>query len=142
MLLRLDVRSGQPIFEQIAFGVKAAVARAELRPGERLPSVRELAKELAINPNTVARAYETLEAQGVIVRRQGAGCFVSERPLELSDPERARRLGEALAQVLTEAFHLGFDADEVRERFERELERLSFPRPDAARERATVEEPS
>lgn len=122
MLLRLDSRSGQPIFEQIAFGVKNAVARGELNPGDRLPSVRELAKELAINPNTVARAYDALEASGVIVRRQGSGCFVAERNPSLVEAERLRRLDELLERALTEAFHLGFEPAEVLARVEARLE--------------------
>jgi GntR family transcriptional regulator len=122
MLLRLDPRSGQPIFEQIAFGVKNAVARGELNPGDRLPSVRELAKELAINPNTVARAYDALEAGGVIVRRQGSGCFVAERTASLVEAERVRRLDELLERALTEAFHLGFEPAEVLARVEAHLE--------------------
>lgn len=122
MLLRLDPRSGQPIFEQIAFGVKSAVARGELNPGDRLPSVRELAKELAINPNTVARAYDALESSGVIVRRQGSGCFVAERSPSLLKTERVRRLDELLERALTEAFHLGFKPDEVLARVEARLE--------------------
>ena len=77
MLLRIQPLSPEPIFEQVVFQVKAAVARGELVAGDRLPSVRELARDLAINPNTVARAYEALEAQGVVVRRQGSGCFVT-----------------------------------------------------------------
>ncbi len=123
MLFRLDPRSSQPIFEQIAFRVKTAVACNELAPGERLPSVRELAKELAINPNTVARAYDALEAQGVIVRRQGSGCFVAERSQALAKAERVRRLDEALERALTEAFHLGFEPGEVLARVEAKLER-------------------
>lgn len=122
MLLRLDPRSGQPIFEQIAFGVKSSVARGELRPGDRLPSVRELAKELAINPNTVARAYDALESQAVIVRRQGSGCFVAERTSALIEAERVRRLDELLDHALTEAFHLGFEPGEVLARVEARLE--------------------
>lgn len=118
MLLRLDPRSSQPIFEQIAFGVKSAVARGELSPGDRLPSVRELAKDLAINPNTVARAYDALEAQALIVRRQGSGCFVAERTRALIDAERERRLDELLEHALTEAFHLGFEPGEALARVE------------------------
>jgi len=141
MLFRLDPRSRQPIFEQIAQAVKTAVARSELAPAERLPSVRELAKELAINPNTVARAYDALEAQGVIVRRQGSGCFVAERSLALADEERERRLDLALGQVLTEAFHLGFSAEEIRDRVERGLDRLNFPDRNPTSRAAAVEQP-
>jgi GntR family transcriptional regulator len=115
MLLRVDPSSSEPIFEQIVFRVKHAVANGSLKGGDRLPSVRELAKDLAINPNTVARAYESLEADGVIVRRQGAGCFVSERGNALSTAERKRRLDDLVQRLVTEGFHLGFGAREIRD---------------------------
>jgi GntR family transcriptional regulator len=93
------------------FQVKAAVARGELETRDRLPSVRELAKDLSINPNTVARAYEALESQGVIVRRQGAGCFVTGATSSLKSEQRKKRLDELAHRFVTEAFHLGFDVD-------------------------------
>lgn len=122
MLLRVDPSSSEPIFEQIVFRVKRAVAEGAWKAGDRLPSVRELARELAINPNTVARAYEALEAEGVIVRRQGAGCFVSERGSALAASEKKRRLDELLQRLITESFHLGFGARELRDAL---AERLS-----------------
>ena len=79
MLIRIDPQSAEPLFEQVVFAVKSAVAKGAAKAGEQLPSVRELARELAINPNTVVRAYEVLERDGVIVRRQGAGCFLTGR---------------------------------------------------------------
>ena len=127
MLLRVDPAAPEPLFGQIVRRVKEAVAAGELGPGDRLPSVRELARELAINPNTVARAYEALERDGVIVRRQGAGCFVSDRPSPLSAAERRRRLRELARRAVTEAFHLGFDADAVEAAVRSELERVRFP---------------
>ncbi len=127
MLLRIDPAAPEPLFEQITRKVKEGVAGGELSSGDRLPSVRELARELAINPNTVARAYEALERQGVIVRRQGAGSFVTDRPSPLRDAERRRRLRELLRRAATEAFHLGFDAAEVESVLHAELERIRFP---------------
>ena len=127
MLLRVDPSAPEPIFEQIVRRVKEAVAGGELASGDRLPSVRELARELAINPNTVARAYEALERDAVIVRRQGAGCFVSDRPSPLSAAERRRRLRELARRAVTGAFHLGFDADAVEAAVRSELERVRFP---------------
>ena len=127
MLLRVDPAAPEPLFGQIVRRVKEAVAAGELSPGDRLPSVRELARELAINPNTVARAYEALERDGVIVRRQGAGCFVTDRPSPLSAAERRRRLRELARHAVTEAFHLGFDADAVEAAVRSELERVRFP---------------
>jgi GntR family transcriptional regulator len=127
MLLRIDPAAPEPIFEQIVRRVMEAVAAGEIAPGDRLPSVRELARELAINPNTVARAYEGLERESVIVRRQGSGCFVTDRPSPLSAAERRKRLRELARRAVTEAFHLGFDADAVEAAVRSELERVRFP---------------
>lgn len=124
MWLRVDPRSSEPLFEQLVFQVKRAVAEGVLGPGARLPSVRELARELAINPNTVVRAIEALERDGVIVRRQGAGCFVSDRPSDLAARERARRLEGLFTRAVTEAFHLGFGPEEIREAVEEQLSAL------------------
>lgn len=124
MLLRIDPRSPDPVFEQLAFQVKQSVAEGTLAPGDKLPSVRELARELAINPNTVVRALEVLERDGVIVRRQGAGCFVAERGSALAERERRRRLDQLLNRAATEAFHLGYDAADVRAAMERRLDTL------------------
>jgi len=124
--LAVDVHSGQPIFEQIAFAVKEAVARGELSAGAQLPSVRELAQDLAVNPNTVVRAYEVLTRDGVVVRRQGAGCFVTGRTSALSGKHRRRQLQDLVGRAVTEAFHLGFGANDVREAVEQALSGVRF----------------
>ena len=107
MIIRIDPASPEPLFEQVVFAVKAAVAKGSAAAGDKLPSVRELARELAINPNTVVRAYDALERDGVIVRRQGAGCFLTDQGSgqlaptrwahvhQASDVEAARALAEA-----------------------------------------------
>ena len=128
-MLHIDPAASDPIFEQLAQRVKEEVAGGRLGAGDRLPSVRELARELAINPNTVARAYERLEAEGVIVRRQGAGCFVTERRPELSEAERERRLAELVRRTVTDAFHLGASAEEIAGAVSAELGRIHFPAP-------------
>jgi len=126
MQIRIDPQSGEPIFEQIAFAVKTAVARGEAPAGQKLPSVRELARELAINPNTVVRAYQQLERDGVVVRRQGAGCFLTGRGTELARAPRRRQLQDLMRRAATEAFHLGFSAADVRQALDQNLERLQF----------------
>jgi GntR family transcriptional regulator len=127
VILRVDPQSPDPIFEQVAFQVKAAVARGEVVAGDKLPSVRDLAKELAINPNTVARAYESLERDSVIVRRQGSGCFVTGATSSLRIDERRKRLDRLVHRAVTEAFHLGLDADDVRAALERHLKKQAVP---------------
>lgn len=133
MQIRIDPRSAEPIFEQICFAVKTALARGSAAAGEKLPSVRELARELAINPNTVVRAYEQLERDGVVVRRQGAGCFLSDRGTEMGAAQRRRQLHDLLRRAATDAFHLGFSAEEVRAAFDQSLDQLQFDRNDKER---------
>ena len=96
MFLRVDLASAEPLFEQIAFGVKDAVARGELVPGAKLPSVRELAQELSINPNTVVRAYEALERDG--------DTKLAERVKRIS--ENRRQLSERVSSLAEELFKL------------------------------------
>jgi GntR family transcriptional regulator len=126
LLIRIDPQSAEPLFEQVVFAVKSAVAKGTAAAGERLPSVRELARELAINPNTVVRAYEVLERDGVVVRRQGAGCFVSDRGSDLAQAEKRRQLQISLRRVVTEAFHLGFQADDVKKALAQCLDEVQF----------------
>ena len=94
--------------------------------GDRLPSVRELAKELAINPNTVVRAYEVLERDGVVVRRQGAGCFLTGRGSDLATGERRKQMQDQLRRAATEAFHLGFSAEDIKKALAQCLLELEF----------------
>ena len=126
MLIRIDPRSPEPLFEQVVFAVKAAVAKGVAAAGERLPSVRELARDLAINPNTVVRAYEALERDGVVVRRQGSGCFVSDRGSDLAQAEKRRQLADLLRRAATEAFHLGFRPDDIEKALAQCLDELQF----------------
>lgn len=126
MLIRIDPQSPEPLFEQVVFAVKSAVAKGTAKEGERLPSVRELARELAINPNTVVRAYEALERDGVIVRRQGAGCFLSGRGSDLAATERRRQLQQLVRRAVTEAFHLGFQPDDVKKALAQCLDEVQF----------------
>lgn len=127
MTLHIDPAAPEPLFEQIGLRVKEAVASGLMVAGDRLPSVRELARDLAINPNTVARAYEALERDGVIVRRQGSGCFITEQASPLRDDERRKRLAEQARRLVTEAFHLGLDAADVEAAVNAELDRVRFP---------------
>lgn len=126
-LWRIDPHSERPIFEQIAYAVKQATARGDLKPGDRLPSVRDLARDLAVNPNTVVHAYELLSRDGIVARRQGAGCFVTGKANGLASPERRRLLDELMGRAVTEAFHLGFDAADVRRALDAHLKDVSFP---------------
>ena len=126
MLIRIDPGSAEPLFEQVVFAVKSAVARGTAKAGDRLPSVRELARELTINPNTVVRAYEVLERDGVVVRRQGAGVFLTGRSSDLATSQRKKQLQDRLRRTVTDAFHLGFTAEDVEKALAQCLDELEF----------------
>jgi GntR family transcriptional regulator len=113
MTLQVDTASRLPIYQQLVLQVREGIARGELQPGEQLDSVRQVASDLAVNPNTVARAYMELEREGLLVSRPGLGIFVSQPRGELTKSARDRRLVELLDRCLTEAVHLGYSADEV-----------------------------
>jgi GntR family transcriptional regulator len=110
----VDPRSEVPIYQQLVDGVKAAVARGILHPGDKLPSVRELAGRIAINPNTIAKAYQELEREGIIETLRGRGTFVAEVQARAIDrEEKKKRMREMLEKVLVEAYYLQMEEDEV-----------------------------
>lgn len=119
--LRIDPTAREPLFEQLVFRIKEAVASGDLAPGARVPSVRELAAHLAINPNTVGRAIAELVASGVLVRRQGTGCFVAEGGASAPTEAERRVFVEGLHRLCVEARHAGLSEREMREALEREL---------------------
>jgi GntR family transcriptional regulator len=124
LFISIDPASGLPIYLQIVNQIKTGIALGRLPPEEPLPSVRQLALELAVNPNTVARAYLDLEYEGVIYKRQGAGTFVSAQGVEMSKGERRKALGELIEKALVEGVNLGLDERELRETFDRVLEKI------------------
>jgi len=128
LFINVDASSGLPIYLQIAQQIKTAVAMGRLHAEDPLPSVRQLAVELAVNPNTVARAYLDLEIEGVIYKRQGAGTFVSGQGVEMSKAERRRVLTELLEKALVEGVNLGLTERELVETFERVLEKIMLGR--------------
>jgi GntR family transcriptional regulator len=123
----IQTSSPEPIYRQLVRQVKRAVAIGSLEPGDPLPSVRELAQRLVVNPNTVAQAYRELGRQGVVVTRRGVGTFVAERRDVLSEPEKRRILREGLERVITEAAHLGVSRRELRELLEECAEEYELP---------------
>jgi len=112
MWLHVDPSSGVPIYLQIVEQMRQAAATGLLASGEQLPSVRELALSLTINPNTVARAYQELERDGVITVVRGVGTFVSDSPPRLSDKERYERILKGARQLAAQAYSLRFSAAE------------------------------
>jgi len=115
LIIRIDSKSGVPFYRQIIEQVKFAIARGALTPGDRLPTVRQLAVDLSINPNTVIRAYRELEIEGVLETQQGSGTFVGQREPQVDELERQRMLDQILTELLARASGYGFSLDEVLE---------------------------
>lgn len=112
MRFRVNPSSSEPVYAQIVRQAREAVARGDLRPGEQLPTVRELAVDLVINPNTIAAAYREMERAGLVVTQRGRGTFVADRQ-PVSAAERRRLIQKPLDQLLTEAAHLGVTEPEL-----------------------------
>lgn len=123
MEIQVDYESGVPIYAQIMEQIKHLVAAGRLKPGDQLPTIRQLAVDLRVNPNTVVRAYHELDRQGVISTQQGRGTFIARRPDERRLVEmRKDRLRAIMGGALLEALSLGYEAEEIREAFEKQLE--------------------
>lgn len=114
--LQLDLRSGVPVYRQIIDQVLAGMASGRLTNGDQLPTVRQLAVDLSINPNTVTRAYRELEIRGFLDTHQGSGTFVSEQKVEQDDAERRRKLDGIVSESIARAGAEGFTAQQVLER--------------------------
>ncbi|HLL58141.1 MAG TPA: GntR family transcriptional regulator [Rubrobacteraceae bacterium] len=121
--LEVDQRSGVPIYVQLVDGVRHALGVGTLRPGERLPTVRGLAEELAVAPNTVVKAYNELQRAGLIESRPGVGTVVVVDSGEAVREQQVEALHERIRVLVRDAVGLGITEDELWERFEREFER-------------------
>jgi GntR family transcriptional regulator len=128
LLVQIAAGDPRPISKQIVDAVRMKIATAELAPGTQLPSVRGLAQQLTINPNTVAKAYAELTAEGWLEARQGLGLFVATPRQRLSDDERERRLDEAIQRFVHEVAALDFPPDQALARLDRELRVLARKR--------------
>ncbi|MCL5982757.1 MAG: GntR family transcriptional regulator [Firmicutes bacterium] len=121
MWLFIDPGSGVPIYIQLKEQIRKAVASRQLEEGEQLPTVRELALQLTINPNTVARVYQELEREGVIQTARGVGSFVAPRLRQFGEAQEAA-LDKALETLMVEAYQLAVDVGMLRLRFEAKLQ--------------------
>ena len=121
MLIRLESASGSPVYQQVVDQVKRMIAAGTLRTGDRLPTVRELASQLIVNPNTIAHAYQSLEREKIIETRRGLGSFICEPDSQLSHDARLKQVSDLIERALVEAHHLNITPDEVKAILEKRL---------------------
>jgi len=127
MQIRIDNASNRPVYRQIIDHIKRDIALGRLIKDEKLPTVRQLAAQLAINPNTIAKAYRQLESEGIIVTRPGSGAFVANLDSSLSRAVRKRLLSDELERIAVDAFHMQIDAETLLELFNNAVEKLNVP---------------
>jgi GntR family transcriptional regulator len=125
--IRISTGSSVPIYRQIRDRICEAIRAGDLREGDQVPSVRILAEELVVNPNTVARTYGELIREGILEGRQGKGVFVARRRPIYTKAERLRRIGEPLEALVNEALLLGFDPGELRALLDERLRKIEGP---------------
>src|ERR1700684_1405571 len=109
----LDLHSGMPVYRQIMDQVRGGIASGLLAAGDQLPTVRQLAVDLEINPNTVVRAYRELEFGGLIETHQGTGTFISAQKMKRADAQRERQLAQIVGDCVSRAGAAGFTVDEL-----------------------------
>ncbi len=127
MQIRIDNASGRPVYQQIIDQVKRDIALGRIIKNEKLPTVRQLAGQIAINPNTIAKAYRQLEQQGIIVTKAGAGAFVANLDSNLSRSVRKKVISEELERIAVDAFHMQIDSQTLLEWFNNAVVKFNLP---------------
>ena len=115
----LDLHSGMPVYRQIMDQVRGGIASGALTAGDQLPTVRQLAVDLEINPNTVVRAYRELELGGLLETHQGTGTFIGAQKMKRADAQREKQLAQIVADCVARAGAAGFTVDELIEELRR-----------------------
>jgi len=115
---RLDLKSGVPVYRQLIDQVLIAVASGVLGPGDQVPTVRQLAVDLSINPNTVVRAYKELEIRGMLTTQQGTGTFITSKKVKHDEVQRQRRLTQMVDEFVARVSADGYTVDEIIARLE------------------------
>ena len=118
----MDLKSGVPFYRQIVDQIRYGIASKRLLPGEQLPTVRDLAVQLEINPNTARKAYSELEILGVLDTQQGTGTFVAVAEIEIADVERDRMLGQICDELVARGQQYNITLDEIVNHLQRRLE--------------------
>lgn len=125
---RLDLHSGVPAYRQIMDQVTGGIAAGALAGGDQLPTVRQLAVDLSVNPNTVIRAYRELEIRGLLETQQGTGTFISHQEIQRDDSDKQRRLSQLVGEFVARAGSAGFKIEDL-------MEHLQEIQVDAAKKR-------
>jgi GntR family transcriptional regulator len=127
MQIRIDNASDRPVYQQVIDQVKRDIALGRLAREDKLPTVRQLARQIAINPNTIAKAYRQLEQEGIIVTKPGAGAFVASLDSNLNRSVRKKLISEELERIAVDAFHMQLDKQTLMELFNSAIEKFNFP---------------
>ena len=122
----IDNSSGRPVYQQLIDQVKRDIALCRLVKDEKLPTVRELARQLAINPNTIAKAYRHLEQEGIIVTRPGSGAFAANLDSNLSKAVKEKLIIEELERIAVDAYHMQIDKSTLSQWFETAVEKFNL----------------
>ena len=126
MQIQINNASDRPVYQQIIDHIKRDIALARLKSGEKLPTVRQLAAQLAINPNTIGKAYRQLEQEGIIVTRPGTGAFVTETNTTLSLSVRRKIICEDIERLIVEAIHMQIERETLVRWFGERIEKFKF----------------
>ena len=113
---RLDLKSGVPVYRQLIDQVLVAIAAGQLSAGNQLPTVRQLAVELSINPNTVVRAYKELEIRGMLTTQQGTGTFITTKKVKSDEAQRQKRLSQMVGEFVARVSAEGYTVNDILER--------------------------
>ncbi|MCP4609904.1 MAG: GntR family transcriptional regulator [Planctomycetes bacterium] len=128
MQIRIDNASDRPVYQQIIDHVKRDIALGRIIKNEKLPTVRQLAGQIAINPNTIAKAYRQLEQQGIIVTKAGAGAFVANLDSNLSRSVRKKLISDELERIAVDAYHMQIESQTLLEWFKSAVAKFNLPR--------------
>jgi GntR family transcriptional regulator len=122
MIFNIDINSGKPVYQQLIDQIKLAVARGRLKPGDRLPSIRDAAVQVRANRNTIARVYSELEREGLISSRPGQGAFISDRGSLISKAEQRRQLLTMIDELLAQASFFNIPREKMSDLFHERLD--------------------
>ena len=126
MYINIDPSSGLPIYLQIINQIKYSIAMEAIKSEDQLPSVRELASQLRVNPNTVAKAYTELEREGIVFTKRGEGTFVSDAGVSISEEEKEKIIAEMLNRTVVQAYHFNLSADKIQRIFNKEKDKIKI----------------